>query len=93
MTIQAGHPELIRAKDVASILGVSISHVSNLVKEQHLVRIRIGKRSFAYDPIDVLLFSIRGVVEGRPVASGSIAKVNVKAKRQWLASFVGRIFK
>ena len=84
---------MIRAKDVASILGVSISHVGTLVKEQHLGRIRIGKRTFAYDPIEVHLFSIRGVVESRPVVSGSIPNANVKVKRQWLASFVGRIFK
>jgi predicted DNA-binding transcriptional regulator AlpA len=93
MTAHTKYPEMIRAKEVAKILGVSISHVGNLVKHGHLVRIQIGSRAFAYDPIEVHLLSIRGVSICRPISACGIAKTNVVAKQKWVYSLIARVFK
>lgn len=58
--VSPNYPNHIRAKHVARFLNCSQPHVYNLVQQGALKRIRIGSRSFAYDPIDVLLFSING---------------------------------
>ena len=54
------YPKMLRAKEVATMLNCSAPHVYNLVKEGILQRVAIGKRAYAYDPIDIVLFSIRG---------------------------------
>ena len=93
MTAYASYPEMIRAKEGAKILGVSITHVYNLAKGGHLKRIQIGSRAYAYDPIEVHLFSVRGVSMLRTIhASGSIKK-SVIAKQSWIYSLIARVFK
>jgi predicted DNA-binding transcriptional regulator AlpA len=93
MTAHTKYPEMIRAKEVAKILGVSISHVGNLVKHGHLDRIQIGSRAFAYDPIEVHLLSIRGVSICRPNSASGIASSSVVAKQVWVYSLIARIFR
>ena len=93
MTAHTKYPEMIRAKEVAKILGVSISHVGNLVKDGHLDRIRIGSRSFAYDPIEVHLFSIRGVSIRQTIPARGIVNTAVVAKQKWVYSLISSIFK
>ena len=56
-----GYPQAIRAKEAAAILSCSVSHIYNLVKMGYLTRTRIGVRSYVYDPLDVVLLSIRGI--------------------------------
>jgi len=54
------YPSMLRAKQVAALLNCSPSHICHLAQEGILPRVSIGKRAFAYDPIDIILFSIRG---------------------------------
>lgn len=84
---------MIRAKEVAKILGVSISHVDNLVKGGHLDRIKIGSRAYAYDPIEVHLFSLRGVSMQRSTTANGIGDATPIAKQKWVYSMIARIFK
>jgi len=56
-----GYPQAIRAKEAAAILSCSVTHIYNLVKEGYLTRTRIGVRSYAYDPLEVLLLAVRGI--------------------------------
>jgi hypothetical protein len=93
MTAHAKYPEMIRAKEVAKILGVSIAHVGNLVKKGHLNRIQIGARAYAYDPIEVHLFSIRGVSTQSSVPANGIVNKSVVAKQKWVYSLIARVFK
>lgn len=93
MTAYANYPEMIRAKEVAKILGVSITHVGNLVKSGHLDRIQIGTRAFAYDPIDVHLFSIRGVSMRRSTPSSGSLNATPVAKQNWIYSLIAGVFK
>ena len=93
MTTHANYPEMIRAKEVAKILGVSIAHVGNLVKGGHLERIQIGSRTYAYDPIEVHLFSVRGVSMRRITSASGIVNKSVIAKQNWVYSLIARIFK
>ena len=51
---------MLRAKEVAALLNCSIAHITHLAQEGVLPRVQIGKRAFAYDPIDIILYSIRG---------------------------------
>ena len=93
MTAYANYPEMIRAKEVAKILGVSITHVGNLVRDGHLERIQIGSRAFAYDPIEVHLLSIRGVSIRRTIPASGIVNKSAVVKQKWVYSLIARIFK
>ena len=93
MTAYANYPEMIRAKEVAKILGVSITHINNLVKGGHLERIQIGSRAYAYDPIEVHLFSVRGVSMRSAIHASGYIKKNGVAKQSWIYSLIARVFK
>lgn len=55
------YPQAIRAKEAAAMLCCSVTHIYNLVKSGHLQRTQIGARCYVYDPLEVLLLSIRGI--------------------------------
>ena len=93
MTAYANYPEMIRAKEVAKILGVSITHVGNLVRDGHLERIQIGSRTYAFDPIEVHLFSVRGVSIRRTIPASGTVNATVVAKQKWIYSLISSIFK
>ena len=93
MTAHTKYPEMIRAKEVAKILGVSITHVGNLVRDGHLERIQIGSRTYAFDPIEVHLFSVRGVSIRRTIPANGIVNKSAVVKQKWVYSLIARIFK
>lgn len=55
------YPQAIRAKEAAAMLCCSVSHIYKLVKSGYLQRTQIGPRCYVYDPLEVLLLSIRGI--------------------------------
>ena len=58
--LQGNRPDYIRAKQVSQFLCCSEVHICRLAQQGLLPRVRIGRKAYAYDPIDILLFAIRG---------------------------------
>ena len=83
-----GYPQAIRAKEAAAILSCSVTHIYNLVKKGYLGRTRIGVRSYAYDPLEVLLLSVRGI----PADCNSVACI-VSSKRTLLEQLSAKFAK
>ena len=67
-TLQGDYSNYVRAKQVSQFLCCSEAHICKLAQEGVLPRVRIGRKAYAYDPIDILLYAIRGYCPTPPVA-------------------------